>query len=433
MRLMKKTLIFAFAAISFSLLGSRAVTPPLLAQDRGWDAVPREFHDAQRKGFQDGLEGARKDRDNNRRPDPNQRDEFRHPPVPREAAADYQLGFRRGYDVGVKHYFQDSPNPGGGWGDRGHDGDHRGDRDAMDPGQYRRFGYEDGKVGAQKDFDNQRTADPNHRDEFRHPRVPDQAAEIYREAFLRGYQEMARQLWRSDPMPPPANRWDDMPMGFTEVRRDGFRAGLSAAQQDYERQLRPSVERQEFYQHPVVAPPMWEEFRVGFRRGYEVATQHLYPSGLPALFPGEVPPSPWQPMEHNSFASQRRGFVMGLLAAAQDFDSGYAGDPNRHPEYAKPDGNFMVRAIFKTGYKMGYDTTVANIQRNLPEVASPTARRGFFDGVAGALSDFNQKMIPDLRQHPEFNQPQMNPAQAGIYQASYQRGFTEAASYLQQQ
>ena len=424
---MKKSLIFAFAAISFCMTGLQLAALPLVAQDRGWDTVPHEFREAQRRGFQDGLEGARKDQGNHRVPDPNNRDEFRHPPVPREAAEDYRTGFRRGYEVGVKHYYQDAPGQGGGPRGGGAPG-------GMNLDRYRHNGFEDGQAGAQKDFGNHRVADPNNRDEFRHPSVPEYAVEAYRDGFRHGYEDAARQLWRSDPMPPPpSRRWDDAPMEFTQVRRDGFQAGLAAAQRDYERQLRPSVERQEFYQHPVAPPPMWEEFRVGFRRGYEVANQHLYPTGLPALFPGEVPPSPWQTMEHNSFEGQRKGFVAGLLAADQDYEAGYAGDPGRHPEYAKPEGNFMVRAIYKTGYKMGYDTALGNLQRNLPEVATPVARHGFFDGVAGALRDFEQKLMPDLRQHPEYTQPQMGPAQAGIYQSSFQRGYAEANSYLQHQ
>lgn len=49
-------------------------------QDRdAWDAPPREWKEIQRRGFQDGIEGARKDVGNNRRPDVNNREEYRHP------------------------------------------------------------------------------------------------------------------------------------------------------------------------------------------------------------------------------------------------------------------------------------------------------------------------------------------------------------------
>jgi hypothetical protein len=71
--------------------------------DRAWDAPPQEFRDIQRQGFHDGIEGARKDYDNHRRPDVNNRDEYRHPHVPDSAKADYRDGFRRGYEVAMDH------------------------------------------------------------------------------------------------------------------------------------------------------------------------------------------------------------------------------------------------------------------------------------------------------------------------------------------
>ena len=74
--------------------------------DGGWDAPPREFRDAQRRGFQDGLYGAQKDYENRRRWNVNNRDEFRHPNVPGSLRRDYQMGFKRGYDTGVRHYTQ---------------------------------------------------------------------------------------------------------------------------------------------------------------------------------------------------------------------------------------------------------------------------------------------------------------------------------------
>jgi len=85
------------------------------AQDRGgWDAPPQEFRDTQRQGFHDGIEGARKDFENHRRPDVNNRDEFRHPHVSRDQRDAYREGFRRGYEVGVSHLK----------GDHDHDRDH---------------------------------------------------------------------------------------------------------------------------------------------------------------------------------------------------------------------------------------------------------------------------------------------------------------------
>jgi hypothetical protein len=70
---------------------------------RDWDAEPEEFREIERRGFHDGIEGARKDVENHRRPDVNNRNEFRHPHVPREARHEYREGFRRGYDTAMSH------------------------------------------------------------------------------------------------------------------------------------------------------------------------------------------------------------------------------------------------------------------------------------------------------------------------------------------
>lgn len=74
-------------------------------RDRGgWDAPPNDFRsDIQRRGFRDGIEGARKDFQNHRSPNVNRRDEFRHPEgVPRPLRDQYRMAFRRGYDVAVR-------------------------------------------------------------------------------------------------------------------------------------------------------------------------------------------------------------------------------------------------------------------------------------------------------------------------------------------
>lgn len=68
-----------------------------------WDNPPQEFREAQRKGYHDGVEGARKDFDNHRRPEVSNRDEYRHPNVPRSEREDYREGFRRGYEVAMNH------------------------------------------------------------------------------------------------------------------------------------------------------------------------------------------------------------------------------------------------------------------------------------------------------------------------------------------
>jgi hypothetical protein len=80
--------------------------PAAAAQEHSaWDMPPQEFRDIQRQGFHDGIEGARKDFDNHRKPDVENREEYRHPHVSASARDDYREGFRRGYEQGVDHLY----------------------------------------------------------------------------------------------------------------------------------------------------------------------------------------------------------------------------------------------------------------------------------------------------------------------------------------
>ena len=83
-----------------------APQPAVYAQDRDrWDATPEELDEISRRGFHEGIEGARRDYENHRRPDVNNRDEFRHPPVHERDREAYRHGFERGYRVGVEHFY----------------------------------------------------------------------------------------------------------------------------------------------------------------------------------------------------------------------------------------------------------------------------------------------------------------------------------------
>ncbi len=80
--------------------------PPQPSYQQGWDAPPPEFAGVRQRGFHDGIEGARKDFENHRSPNVNNRDEFRHPSfIPGPDRREYKIGFRRGYEVGVRHVY----------------------------------------------------------------------------------------------------------------------------------------------------------------------------------------------------------------------------------------------------------------------------------------------------------------------------------------
>lgn len=77
----------------------------------GWDQAPQEFREVEQQGFHDGIEGARRDFENHRRPNVNNRDEYRHPRFGGPDRHAYRQAFRHGYDVGVQHLMQGGPGP----------------------------------------------------------------------------------------------------------------------------------------------------------------------------------------------------------------------------------------------------------------------------------------------------------------------------------
>lgn len=159
-------------------------------RDRGdWDTPPQEMNDIQREGFHDGIEGARQDLDNHRRPDVNHRDEYRHPHLPREEREAYRDGFRRGYQRAMSHLMGASEP-------QMREPERRWDAPPDEFNEMQRRGFHDGLEGAQRDFDNHRRPDVNRREEYRDPEhVRRDMREAYREAFRRGYDVGVRHLW----------------------------------------------------------------------------------------------------------------------------------------------------------------------------------------------------------------------------------------------
>lgn len=151
-----------------------------IAQYRNQGAYAGPEFQARRRGFEDGMEGAIKDFGNHRRPDPNNRDEFRHPPVPGPLREDYRDGFRRGYRQAMSDLMSG--------------GTRDGFRQQGPQGQARMRGFQDGMDGAMHDFENHRQPNPENRDEYRHPDVPYPLQNAYREGFQHGYNVSMRGL-----------------------------------------------------------------------------------------------------------------------------------------------------------------------------------------------------------------------------------------------
>lgn len=77
----------------------------------GAPPVPYAYSDAEeameQRGVYDGVKGADRDFQNHRRPDVNNRDEYRDPDgMPRWAQHEYREGFRRGYYERVQQIYE---------------------------------------------------------------------------------------------------------------------------------------------------------------------------------------------------------------------------------------------------------------------------------------------------------------------------------------
>lgn len=94
-------------AITWVLGLALAAGPAMIAtaQEGQWEPVEPQgqWSDAWHHGFHEGVEAARRDLHEGRRPDMDDHREFKHPDVPRELRHDYREGFRRGYNMVVEH------------------------------------------------------------------------------------------------------------------------------------------------------------------------------------------------------------------------------------------------------------------------------------------------------------------------------------------
>lgn len=105
-RLGTMALLIGLGLTTIGVAGAKAQEgpPPSGYYNQPWTQAPGDYRsDIARRGFHDGIEGARRDFENHRPPNVNNRDEYRHPDVPHDARHEYREAFRRGYQEGVEH------------------------------------------------------------------------------------------------------------------------------------------------------------------------------------------------------------------------------------------------------------------------------------------------------------------------------------------
>ncbi len=69
--------------------------------------------------------------------------------------------------------------------------------------------------------------------------------------------------------------WDTPPQEFREIQRQGFHDGVEGARKDFDHHKHPNVEDRAEYRKPPVPPSGQADYREGFRRGYQVAMDHM--------------------------------------------------------------------------------------------------------------------------------------------------------------
>lgn len=250
-------------------------------QDRGgWDTPPRDLQGIQQRGFRDGIIGAQKDMDNHRRPDPNNRDEYRRPNLPPEQREAYRDGFRRGYERGIAHLTGgdqqlqrglDRGGPGVGRDSVRDMGQNMGSGPGSGQGsEIRMRGFQEGMQGALRDLDNHRRPDPNNRDEYRNPNVPYGMQDVYRDGFGAGYNRGMAALTGG-----PGNDRRYQGPGM-DIRNRGFHDGAEGAIRDFDNHRRPDPNNRDEYRRPVNVPyQLQDAYRDGFQRGYDVVAREL--------------------------------------------------------------------------------------------------------------------------------------------------------------
>jgi hypothetical protein len=59
------------------------------------------------------------------------------------------------------------------------------------------------------------------------------------------------------------------PPAYSQAAQQGYRQGVRAAQADLHNGFRPDVDRHPRFRNPPVPPPLRDDYRHGFREGYQ--------------------------------------------------------------------------------------------------------------------------------------------------------------------
>jgi hypothetical protein len=169
--------------------------------------------------------------------------------------------------------------------------------------------------------------------------------------------------------PPPQDHggWDAPPQEFRDVQKQGFHDGIEAARKDMQYRRPANAEMHEELRHPNVEEGLREDYRDGFRKGYNVAFAHSKEvlSGPNMAQPGPPPDQgrgPWDAPPAEFHDVQRQGFHDGIEAARKDIAEQRPPDVEQKREFREPPVPPEVRDEYREGFHRGYDMALTHFR-----------------------------------------------------------------------
>ena len=74
---------------------------------------------------------------------------------------------------------------------------------------------------------------------------------------------------------PYQDGWDAPPAEYRDVQRKGFHDGIEAARKDFDHHRTADMDDHNEYRHPHVDASLRDDYREGFRRGYDQAMRNM--------------------------------------------------------------------------------------------------------------------------------------------------------------
>ena len=163
--------------------------------------------------------------------------------------------------------------------------------------------------------------------------------------------------------------WDTPPQELRDVQRRGFHDGVEAARRDIGFRRPANAEMHNEFRRPPVPRDVRDDYRDGFRRGYQLAFAHSQEGmeGQSMAQPGPPPDhdrGQWDAPPQEFRDIQRRGFHDGIEAARRDIAEQRPNDLDKKREFREPPVPPEAREEYREGFHRGYDMAFAHFRED---------------------------------------------------------------------